>query len=219
MHRRSPAGGRLGDHHAPRQICGCAKGFSIDKIAPPADDLANEQPQGPHIQKGQDIEPVTILPAKEQHHQNSHDDAAIDGEAPVPNGQQFIQMILIIIPAVENIIGSGSQHAAGQSNDQQIDNSIRIGFKRRRPLHQVQSPQQKSHRQDDPIPTNGPAPYMEGHLIEFEYLIKKSWEGYIMDHISSSLCFSRKGPAATRFLQDSTPSATIQPAAFFHYFS
>ena len=118
MYRRSPTGGRLGDHHAPGQIGGCAKGFSVDKITPPADDLTDEQPQGPHIQKGQDVEPVTVLPAKEQHHQNSCNDAAINGQTTVPDGQQFIQMILIIVPAVKHIIGSRPQHATGQSNDQ-----------------------------------------------------------------------------------------------------
>ncbi len=73
----------------------------------------------------------------------------------------------------------------------------------------------KSHSQGWRIPADEMSPYMEGHLIEFEHLIKKSREGYIMDYIVLLLVFPQAA-AATRFLEDSTPLPPQFTHGLFH---
>ncbi len=187
VYRRARCGGRIGDHHAPGQIGGPAKGLTIDKIAPPPDDLADEQPQGAHIQEGQGVKPLAVAPPKQQHDQDPHDHAAINGQSALPDLHDVAQVLAVIIPAVYHVIEPGPHHCAGQGDQQQIDHRIGVGLKLAGAAHHIHCRQQKSRRQKHTIPADGPAADMEGHLVQFKDMVEQTRKGNIMGHLHSPL--------------------------------
>ena len=67
--------------HPPGQRGGAAEGLYIHKIAPPADELADEQTVYPQISEGQEADLSDL--AEDQQHDDRGDDSPIDGKSAI----------------------------------------------------------------------------------------------------------------------------------------
>ena len=124
LHQFPSSGGQL---HAPGQGGLGAEGLPVQEIAPAADGLADEQAHDHQVHHGPQLD---VAAAAENDGHNHHgDDAAVNGQAAVPDGDglgpaEMALMVLELAEIKQNIVQPGPHDGRGDAPQQPVDEVI-----------------------------------------------------------------------------------------------
>ena len=115
LHQLPGSGGQL---HAPGHGGFRTKGLAVQEIAPAADGLADEQPHDHQVHHGPQLDMAAA--AQDNGHDDHSDDAAVDGQAAVPDGDGLgpAEPALVVLELAEieqNVIDPRADDAAGNA--------------------------------------------------------------------------------------------------------
>ena len=88
--------GRAVDRHAPRQVGRAAVRLAVDKVAPAADALADQQAERRQIAQGGKRELFDTAVHIQRDHYADH--RAVDGNAAVPDRDDLVRVLAVIVP-------------------------------------------------------------------------------------------------------------------------
>lgn len=109
---------RRGQAHAAEDLRLRAEGFPVHEVAPAAQNLPDEQPEHRQIQHGGDGD--LLMAADENDDDDAHDNAAVDGKSPVPDGKDLPRIGQIVVQVEEHIVEPGPDDAAGDDPQHQV---------------------------------------------------------------------------------------------------
>ena len=170
----------LGEHvlgdglaaHAPGQVGHPAVGLHVHKVAPPADELADEQPVDPQVGEGQEAD----LPhmAEDEQHDGRRDDGPVDGQPPVAVPEDGFPVqgtvhILIQIQIKDHIVGPDGDEGRRHRENHQIQDVVGHHAEPGGPLGAQVHRQQQSAGNDDAVPVHRPAEDLKGHPVQGKF--------------------------------------------------
>ena len=97
--------------HPEEAVCRRAEGLPVEEVAPAAQNLSDEEPQQGNIQHRGDPELFHL--AQHRHADDRADDAAIDGDASLPDGEHGQRVIGIVLPGEGHIVNSRAENGKG----------------------------------------------------------------------------------------------------------
>ena len=109
---------RRGQAHAAEDLRLRAEGLPVHKVAPAAQNLPDEQPEHRQIQHGGDGD--LLVAADADDNDDAHDNAAVDGKPPVPDGENLPRIGQIVFQVEEHIVEPGPDDAAGDDPQHQV---------------------------------------------------------------------------------------------------
>jgi len=124
LHQFPSSGGQL---HAPGQGGLGAEGLPVQEIAPAADGLADEQAHDHQVHHGPKLDVAAA--AENDGHDHHGDDAAVNGQAAVPDGDglgpaEMALMVLELTEIEQNIVQPGPHDGRGDAPQQPVDEVI-----------------------------------------------------------------------------------------------
>ena len=153
--------------HAPGQFRGGAEGLLVDKVAPAAHTLANEETQGSNIQNSGNLQLAELGHQAAEHH--SADNAAVDGQASVVNLEDLQGVFPVFITGIEDHIKQPRENYPGdEANNNHIEQTVDINVHFLAAKAGIDQCQQEPCRNDDAIPIHMEAPDGKSHRVDVE---------------------------------------------------
>ena len=157
LHQLPGSGGQL---HAPGHGGFRAKGLAVQEIAPAADGLADEQPHDHQVHHGPQLDMAAA--AQDNGHDDHSDDAAVDGQAAVPDGDGLgpAEPVLVVLELAEieqNVIDPRADDAAGNAPQQPVDQVILADAVFRALAHAPPQGHQHAQGDEDAVPVDAVA--------------------------------------------------------------
>ena len=181
--------GNGGGAHAPRQRGQAAVGLHIDKVAPAANGLTNEQPVTAHIR----IVPKGLVAHFAVYRYGDHrcDHTAVDGQAAVPDGNGPPPVKGAVCTAklrqIENhIVSSGPDDGQRHSEKQHINEFFTVHAQAGSLFRTVKHRQQKSKGDNDAIPIDVLTKQVQRHPVEGKFQAQAG-KRHRIDHDQSHL--------------------------------
>ena len=178
-----------GPAHPPGQGGGGAVGLHVHKVAPPADELADEQAVDPQVGVGQKAE--LLFPAEDQQYDGRGDDGPVDSQAAVPVVDDAAPVQGAVRPPVhiqvEHHIVHPDGHQGGRDGkEHHVDDVVLADSEPFAPAAAQIYRQNQAAGDDNPIPVDRPVQNREGkgHPVQ-DKLQPQDGEGYRFDHVSS----------------------------------
>ena len=133
-----------------RAIC-----FPVEEVAPAADALADEQTQGHEVQVGGQL--LLLYLGKEEQTQDRADDAAVDGDAALPDVEGGDGIVLVVLPLEGYIVDPGADDGQGHGEEQGVGDQVEVRTEVLGPLPQIEDAQQEAEGDDNAVEIDLPA--------------------------------------------------------------
>ena len=142
---------RLLDAHAEEKVVEDlrAEGLPVEEVPPAANQLTDQQTQGHDVQIGRQL--LLLELGEEQQPQNGADDAAVDGDAPLPDVEGGDGIVLVEIPAEDHVVDPGADNGRGHGEENGVRHQVKVGAEFLDPLFGVEDGQQKTQGDDQPV--------------------------------------------------------------------
>ena len=159
------------ESHPPGQVAGAAVGLLVDEVAPSTHDLSDEQAHNRQVSHGQ--EGQLFIFAHHQAGQDTADDAAVDGQTAIPDGDGLAPLELPLGVPIEgqveyDVVNAGTDNADGQPPQEHIQKVILFDAEILRPPAAKSSGQQEASGDDDAVPVDVLAENLKGHPLDVE---------------------------------------------------
>ena len=156
---------RIGGH-TPRQGSVGTERFHIEEIAPASDRLSQHdagERRISHRQHGQ-----LLYTAHDKRHDQGADDSAVDGKPAAAQIENFLEIVLIIIPLERHIVGAGAHNGADHCPQNDIQSLI--GVNPAGAVVRKIDPQSQSEARcnDDTVPVNFQPANGKRHSVDGE---------------------------------------------------
>ena len=147
------AGDGIEQAHAEEAVGGCSEGLPVDEVAPAADKLANEE--GDHHQVKDSGELHLFDFCKHRHADDGTDDAAIDGNAAVPDVEHGNGVGGVLVPAEGAVVDPGADNGEGGDIQEAVQNVIFLQAELLAPAAAVDHGQQQAGGQNGTVKMDG----------------------------------------------------------------
>ena len=162
VHRVGPV-----DRHAPGQRGLAAVRLAVDKVAPAADALADQQAERGQIAQGGKRQ--LFHPAVNQQRDQHADHRAVDRNAAVPDGDDLGRVLAVIAPLEDHIIDARADNAGRHADDQAVDQVVRGDAKLLDTRIDIQRREHKADADDDAVPVDVLAEHIAGNAVQGEF--------------------------------------------------
>ena len=146
--------------HPQEAVSDSAEGFPVEKVAPAAHSLTDEEPDSHHIQHSADLNFLDL--AQHQHAHDGTQDATVNGQAAVPDPQDFNKIAAVMLPLKGAIVQTGTENGKGSDKEHAVQKVIFLDTEQLCTLAAVNDSQQQTHRNDQAIKMHGKGPDGEG---------------------------------------------------------
>ena len=136
--------------HPPGEVGVAAEGLAVDKVAPAADPLPNQEPEGGQVHDRQD--PHLVDAGDDTADEESAYNAAVDGHAALPGVPDSRQVVLILVPGEDDVVGPRPDDAADQPADDDVDQLVAVDAEPFAVFEGHQKRQQDVGGDDDAVP-------------------------------------------------------------------
>ena len=126
-----------------------AEGLPVEEIAPAADALADQQAQRHDVQIGRQL--LLLHLGEEQQAQGGADDAAVDGDAALPDVESGNRVVLVVVPLEDHVVDSGADDGQGNGEENRVDHAVHIGAELLDPPAHVENRQQEAQGDDHAV--------------------------------------------------------------------
>ena len=152
------------DRHAPRQAGRAAVRLAVDEVAPAADALADEQAERRKVaqaRKRQLLDPAVHEKADER-----ADNAAVDGDAALPDGDDFARVLGVVAPLEHHVVNACADDAERHADDEAVHQVVRGDAEFLRARAHVERRQNKAGADDDAVPVDVLSEHGAGHAVQ-----------------------------------------------------
>ena len=139
--------------HTPGKIGVGTEGFSVDKVTPAADTLANEEAHSCQVHHGQYLDLAKTC--YQCTSKKSTDNAAINGHAALPGLEDQGEVVLVVLPAEGHKVETGTNDAADDAGQHHVHHLVADD------AESLAVSEGHPHSQQDAKPDKGAVP---GHL-------------------------------------------------------
>ena len=149
--------------HAPGEACVGAEGLDVDKVSPAADALADQKAADHQVQRRHELHPADLAHQKADQH--AADESAIDGHAAAAGVEDLAEILSIVVPLQDHIVGPGSHDAADGAAQNDVEHPVGVHAKLPGAAADVQNRQNKAQRDQDAVPVYRQVPNRKGHSV------------------------------------------------------
>ena len=153
--------------HTPRQIRCRTESLLVDKVAPAADALTDQETDGSHVEHGENIHlpPFCDQAADEQR----ADDAAVNAEAALLDVEDLKRVLQILVARVkQHVVKTRADDAADQTADDRIKQVVLVDIHFFARCKAVQNGEQKADADDDAVPVNFAIAELQRDRVDLE---------------------------------------------------
>ena len=126
-----------------------AEGLPVEEVAPAAQALADQKAQGGDVQHRANLH--LLDPGKDQNADGSADDAAVNGQATVPDIQNFDGVVLIAVPLEDAVVQPGAQNGKGHDAQHAVGQIVHGQAELAAAAAGVKDRQQQAHGDDEAV--------------------------------------------------------------------
>ena len=152
--------------HAEQAVGVAAERLLIEEVAPAADALSQQEPDAHDVQQGEELHLADLCHQKA--HQQTADDAAVNGKPAAANVENAFPVAGVIAPVQQHVVGTGTHHAADDAADDAVQHAVRIQPVLFHLGECVDHCQHQSQRDENAVPLNVQPADRKGGAVDVE---------------------------------------------------